>query len=576
MGIAIRCALGLVLSALCTLTVAQEWQLTNFLNVTPTGASGVNRPTVVDLVSLTGNDHSRLSYQVRSPRNNADICGMRPRSASATAYGDRQVVTVAPAMVGCSQTRLVILPNGTGWEEEATSAGWKRTGATLTGPAFISALYGVPPERSDPTIQTEDSVPLATVQRLPEQASRLREIMLAGQRYVARANGWEIHFTADEGELLKVDHSYLPIGVPSGGGTGVRLQCGRGLSVSRTGEISGSCTALPGGYSYTASGKFPHLLLRTSQWLFAAPPLDLVALPASPSGDRRGDTQASAPAVTPPSAVAATLVDVSPVPAPTPPRNQEVVQVTALTQPATQQQPQPALTRPSVRALVIGNSDYQHFGRLRNPQNDAAAMAAKLRSFGIDVHLLVNADREAFVRGLNEFADRATGSDINIVFYAGHGVQIDGTNYLIPTAMRSDNVSAGYVKLSAISLNAVLDYLPARTRLVFLDACRDNPLARSLVASRSASGVGLAPVSVSSGTLIAYATKDGATADDGNGQNSPYTTALLQHLDSQNDIAIVLRQVRQTVLRLTSNKQEPWEYGSLLGDTLVLSTAAKR
>jgi uncharacterized caspase-like protein len=142
--------------------------------------------------------------------------------------------------------------------------------------------------------------------------------------------------------------------------------------------------------------------------------------------------------------------------------------------------------------------------------------------------------------------------------------------------MRADGISAGYIKLAGISLNATLDYLPAKTRLVFLDACRDNPASRSLMATRSAGSVGLAPTAAPSGTLIAYATKDGATAEDGTGANSPYSAALLAHLDSPQDISLVLRQVRQTVMRMTGNRQEPWEYGSLVGEQLVLPLMARK
>ena len=233
------------------------------------------------------------------------------------------------------------------------------------------------------------------------------------------------------------------------------------------------------------------------------------------------------------------------------------------------------VARLSARALVIGNSNYTSFGALPNPRNDARAIAAKLRSFNIEVDLVLDADRDALVKALNDYSSRAAGRDVNILFYAGHGVQVEGTNYLVPTNMRADGISAGYIKLAGISLNAALDYLPARTRLVFLDACRDNPASRSLVATRSAGNVGLAPMAAATGTLIAYATKDGATAEDGSGVNSPYTAALLAHLDAPTDIALVLRQVRQSVMRATSNRQEPWEYGSLVGEQLVLSRMAR-
>lgn len=112
-------------------------------------------------------------------------------------------------------------------------------------------------------------------------------------------------------------------------------------------------------------------------------------------------------------------------------------------------------------------------------------------------------------------------------------------------------------------------YLPGKTKLVFLDACRDNPLMAS--GSRGIAK-GLAPISVSEGTLIAYATKDGQTAEDGTGQaNSPFTAALLEHLADPDDIAVVLRTVRSKVMQRTNNRQQPWEYGSLTGGALVLS-----
>jgi hypothetical protein len=237
--------------------------------------------------------------------------------------------------------------------------------------------------------------------------------------------------------------------------------------------------------------------------------------------------------------------------------------------------PTAAVTKLTSSALVIGNSAYISFQRLPNPKLDAQAMADKLRSFGIQVDLIMDADRDVLVKALNDYAAKAVGKDVNLLFYAGHGIQVDGVNYLIPINMKADGISAGYIKLSGIALNVVLDYMPAKTRLVFLDACRDNPASRSLFAARGGASVGLAPVSAATGTLIAYATKEGMVAADGNGRNSPYTTALLKHLDAPLDISIVMRRVRKTVLEMTSNTQEPWEYGSLIGDQLILSQMAK-
>lgn len=265
--------------------------------------------------------------------------------------------------------------------------------------------------------------------------------------------------------------------------------------------------------------------------------------------------------------------------------------------PAASSQQATPVVKLSTRALVIGNGAYAHLTRLANTRNDASAIAEKLRSFGIDVDLVLDADRETLVKALGNYAAKAIGKDVNILFYAGHGVQLDGANYLMPVDMRSDGISADYVKRNGVALDAMVESMPARTRLVFLDACRDNPFSQSVladrgpnnsssaavttaaagsrVASRGLQTVGLAPVTAAAGTLIAYATKEGAVASDGAGSNSPYTTALLQHLGAPFDISIVLRRVRQTVLELTGRTQEPWEYGSLVGEQFVLSQMAK-
>lgn len=242
------------------------------------------------------------------------------------------------------------------------------------------------------------------------------------------------------------------------------------------------------------------------------------------------------------------------------------------TQPTTAE---PARRKQRARALVIGNSRYAHLGTLPNPKRDAEAIAAKLRGYGIEVDLALDTDRPGLVKALSAFQTRATGYDVNILFYAGHGLQVAGINYIVPVDMNSEGATVGAVKLNGVSLDDALDYLPASTRVVFLDACRDNPISRSLRSTRSGAGTGLAPVSTVSGTLLSYATRDGSVAEDGSGGNSPYTTALLQHLDAEEDIALVLRRVRQEVLRATGQRQEPWEYGSLVGDQLILSRLAR-
>ena len=219
-------------------------------------------------------------------------------------------------------------------------------------------------------------------------------------------------------------------------------------------------------------------------------------------------------------------------------------------------------------ALVIGNSAYRAASRLANPVNDATAMSAKLRSMGFKVTEISNASREQMVRGLSEFSKTAARADLTLLFYAGHGVQIQGINYMVPIDMSLSDPSQA--TLQAVSLTQVVEqYLPGKTKLVFLDACRDNPLMNSGLRGVAR---GLAPISVSEGTLISYATKDGQTAEDGVGsRTSPFTTALLEHLGDPNDIAVVLRKVREKVMQATGGKQQPWEYGSLTGGELVLS-----
>jgi TPR repeat protein len=226
----------------------------------------------------------------------------------------------------------------------------------------------------------------------------------------------------------------------------------------------------------------------------------------------------------------------------------------------------------NAHALVLGNSAYAGSSRLPNPANDARAVAAKLRSLGFNVTEVLDTTRIKLASALTAFSRSAARADLSLLFYAGHGVQVNGTNYILPVDMDMGDVES--VVLQGISLNSVVEqYLPGDTKLVLLDACRDNPLARSN--SRGVSR-GLAPINVSKGTLIAYSTKDGATAEDGSSKNSPFTEALLEHLGDPDDISVVLRKVREQVLRKTNNRQEPWDYGSLTGGALVLSSVRGR
>jgi uncharacterized caspase-like protein len=229
--------------------------------------------------------------------------------------------------------------------------------------------------------------------------------------------------------------------------------------------------------------------------------------------------------------------------------------------------PQTNAQRRIAHALVIGNGAYLGSGRLDNPVNDANAISQKLRSMGFIVTTVTDANRQRLVQSMAQFRRTAASADISLLYYAGHGVQIFGTNYILPTDV--DQTDPAQATIQGVSLNSVVEnFLPGKTKLVFLDACRDNALQRT--SDRSVSK-GLAPISVSEGTSISYATKDGQTAADGKGKNSPFTQALLEHINDPQDIAVVLRKVRERVMKITGGKQQPWEYGSLTGGELVLS-----
>ena len=226
-------------------------------------------------------------------------------------------------------------------------------------------------------------------------------------------------------------------------------------------------------------------------------------------------------------------------------------------------------------ALVIGNSAYQRVAKLPNPVNDARAVAALLRGAGFDVvESRFDLDAASLRRAMGDFTDIANDADVAVVYYAGHGIEVDGNNYLIPVdAVLARDVD---VEDETVSVDRVMKALdPAkRLRLVILDACRDNPFTRSIkrsVNTRSI-GRGLAKVEVlTSDTLIAFAAKAGSTAMDGDGKNSPYTSALMKHLATPGlDVRFALGRVRDDVVKATSNRQEPFVYGSLGGKEFPL------
>ena len=213
-------------------------------------------------------------------------------------------------------------------------------------------------------------------------------------------------------------------------------------------------------------------------------------------------------------------------------------------------------------ALVIGNSGYEHAPKLANPLNDAQGMSEKLEQLGFDVTTGTDLTLNGMRQTIREFVGKLDNVDLALFFYAGHGLQVKGENYLVPI----DAKLGSYLDLEfeAVPANLVLNAMEHNTKvnLVFLDACRDNPLAESLARSmgtRSGSvGRGLAKIGSGVGTLISFATQPGNVALDGSGKNSPFTTALLEHLGTPGqDITRDLIMVRRDVLAATNGKQVP-------------------
>ncbi len=227
-------------------------------------------------------------------------------------------------------------------------------------------------------------------------------------------------------------------------------------------------------------------------------------------------------------------------------------------------------------ALVIGNAAYQHVPELSNPKNDAEAVAIALRMLGFNVVSGIDLDRTGLEQAVREFAKASRGAELTLFYYAGHGLQVGGENYLIPVdAELADEADLDF---QTVSMNAVLRNMERerRTNLIILDACRDNPLAKNLARSmgtRSANiGRGLAPLETGVGTLISYATQPGNVALDGDGSNSPFTEALLRHINAPKlDVALMMRRVRRDVMDATGGQQVPWSNSSLT-DAVYLST----
>lgn len=232
----------------------------------------------------------------------------------------------------------------------------------------------------------------------------------------------------------------------------------------------------------------------------------------------------------------------------------------------------PSLAQKRV-ALVIGNSAYVHAGALENPANDANDMAEALEAIGFIVIRALDVDRRAFDDKVRAFSVALEEADDAVFFYAGHGLQVGGQNYLIP--VDAELKTERDLDFEALPLSFVLRQMElqreGKTNVVFLDACRDNPLARNLARSmgtRSASiGRGLAQVKTGVGTFIAFSTQPGNVALDGTGRNSPFAKALLARITEPDlSLAGMMIDVRNAVLESTGGKQVPWDHSALTGE----------
>ena len=223
-------------------------------------------------------------------------------------------------------------------------------------------------------------------------------------------------------------------------------------------------------------------------------------------------------------------------------------------------------------ALIIGNSNYVDLGTLPNTSNDAKSINKSLSEMGFKTKLVLNATEATARKEIKTFATESDGASIALVFYAGHGAQVNGENYLLPIDTEVPKRESD-IQLSAIKVDDVINSLKSKTKVIFLDACRDNPaLIKSLSKGRGSYRGGLAPAKNTSfddqgsGIFIAYATDSGNVALDSVGQsNSPFTSALLRHIKDPISIDDMFSMVTKEVRQQTQNSQKPYKYASLDG-----------
>jgi hypothetical protein len=220
-------------------------------------------------------------------------------------------------------------------------------------------------------------------------------------------------------------------------------------------------------------------------------------------------------------------------------------------------------------ALVIGNADYLNSAVLQNPLNDAKSISAILKDLGFTVLLYLNTDIKSMKKAMDEFGLKLKGYDVGLFYYAGHGMQVKGSNYLIPVdASLKIEEDVEYDCVEAGRILGKMEAAGTKTNIVILDACRNNPFSRSW-STRSAgqNDTGLAFMNAPSGTIIAYATSPGKTASDGTGKNGIYTEAILKYIKVPSmPIEDFFKNVRVEVEKKSNKTQTPWESTSLKGN----------
>ncbi len=250
-----------------------------------------------------------------------------------------------------------------------------------------------------------------------------------------------------------------------------------------------------------------------------------------------------------------------------------------------------AAEEPRRVAIILGNGNYANTSVLINPPNDARAISAALEALGFDVFSVVDATKRDLDRLQTDAGKIFRGAEVGLFFYAGHGMQINGENYMVPVDASFDDVTDILSQLVSLTqfLRRMEEFTP--TNIIFLDACRNNPLADvvqdQVMAGRSLTigdrqnvdrvGQGLAEMHASVGTLIAYATQPGNVAEDGQGGNSPFTTGLLRHItEPGQEIREILTRVRVSVLDETNRRQIPWDHSSLTEEFYFIAPVKPR